>query len=97
MQIVLLKTFVGLTWLAALAAALAPLDPSLASVAATGRLVVSALAVIHAVECVVFLPALRRLGEPLPGQLLQTFVFGVSHYAWVRVEIERRGDGSDGR
>ena len=37
------------------------------------------MAIVHAVECVVFLPRLRAAGGSLAGQLGQTFVFGMVH------------------
>ena len=90
MQIALLKTFVAVTWLLALAAFFVPADSSLASLATTGKLVLAGLALVHTLECLLFLPTLRRLEDPLPGQLLRTFVFGVSHMASVRQELDRR-------
>ncbi len=41
---------------------------------------------VHAIECLVFLPALRRSGKPLAGQLVQILLFGVIHYASLREE-----------
>lgn len=37
------------------------------------------LVIAHAVECVVFLPKLRRAGGSLAAQLVQTLVFGIVH------------------
>jgi len=37
------------------------------------------LAVVHAIECAVFLPRLRAAGGSLTQQLVQTFLFGVVH------------------
>ncbi|MDJ0864888.1 MAG: hypothetical protein QNK03_02190 [Myxococcota bacterium] len=49
-----------------------------------GRWVLVALAVSHAIECVVFLPKLRRAGGSLANHLAQTFVFGVAHVGTLR-------------
>ena len=37
------------------------------------------LAVVHAIECAVFLPRLRAAGGSLGQHLVQTFLFGVVH------------------
>lgn len=55
------------------------------STALAGRWLLGILAVAHGVECLVFLPRLRRASGPLTGHLLRTFVFGILH---VR-ELER--------
>lgn len=44
-----------------------------------GRIVFFALALVHGIECVAFLPRLRRAGGSLGGHLLRTFLFGVLH------------------
>jgi uncharacterized protein YhhL (DUF1145 family) len=47
------------------------------AVSGVGRLVFWILVVVHAIECVVFLPRLRAAGGSLAGHVLQTFLFGV--------------------
>jgi uncharacterized protein YhhL (DUF1145 family) len=37
------------------------------------------LLIVHAIECVVFLPKLRRAGGSLGNHLLQTMLFGILH------------------
>ena len=37
------------------------------------------LVIVHAIECVVFLPKLRRAGGSLGNHLLQTMLFGILH------------------
>ncbi len=49
------------------------------TVATVGRWQLGILVVAHAVECVVFLPRLRKATGPLPGHLLRNFVFGILH------------------
>lgn len=46
---------------------------------AVGRVVFWILVVVHAVECVVFLPRLRAAGGSLASQLVNTFLFGIAH------------------
>ncbi len=47
--------------------------------ALVGGWLLGILVVAHAVECVVFLPRLRKAPGSLPGHLLRTFVFGILH------------------
>jgi len=47
--------------------------------ALAGRWLLGLLVVAHALECLVFLPRLRRAGGSLPSHLLRTFVFGILH------------------
>ena len=47
--------------------------------AMVGRWLLGILVVAHAVECVAFLPRLRRAPGSLPGHLVRTFVFGILH------------------
>ena len=44
-----------------------------------GRFVFWILVVVHAVECVVFLPRLRAAGGSLGSHLVNTFLFGIAH------------------
>jgi uncharacterized protein YhhL (DUF1145 family) len=62
-------------WLALLASFLVS-DSTLASV---GRVVFFLLVAVHVVECLVFLPRLRRAPGSLASHLAQTFVFGIVH------------------
>ena len=75
------KIIVAIAWLLCIVSFLLPA----ASTAATlGRSLFWLLAVIHAIECVVFLPALRRAGGPLLPHLAQTFAFGYLHLRGIR-------------
>jgi uncharacterized protein YhhL (DUF1145 family) len=44
-----------------------------------GRFLLPALVLVHAVECVVFLPRLRAAGGSLVQHLVQTLLFGFVH------------------
>ena len=46
---------------------------------AAGRRLFWLLAIVHAIECLVFLPRLRRAEGSLTQHLLMTFVFGIAH------------------
>lgn len=70
------KLVVAIVWIAA---ARAFLLPEAHPWAATGRTLFLVLAVVHAVEAVLFLPRLRAAGGSLPGHLLQTLLFGFLH------------------
>ncbi len=50
-------------------------------------LILWVLVVAHGIECVVFMPLLRRAPGPLAGHLVQTFVFGDAHVREVRAAI----------
>ena len=70
------RTAVAGVWIACVAIVLfAP--GTQAAVAAQG--VFWIMVVTHVIECIVFLPRLRRAGGSLGSNLLQTFVFGVFH------------------
>jgi len=86
------KAVIGVTWLFATACFFAPLQSSEFGV--FGRSVFVALAAVHAVECIAFLGVLRQSGRPLPGELWQTFLFGLVHVSAVRREIAQRTDGA---
>ena len=59
--------------------ALAFLGPRESAIAGFGRGIFWLLAAVHAVECLVFLPRLRRAPGSLAGHLRQTFLFGILH------------------
>ena len=66
----------AVVWIACLAIMLfAPATQA----ALAARAVFWIMLVAHVVECVVFLPRLRRAGGSLASHLLQTLVFGVFH------------------
>lgn len=69
------KKIVGSVWILALAGAVFA-NSTLATLC---NVVLAILVVAHAVECVVFLPKLRRAPGSLAGHLWQTFLFGVAH------------------
>ena len=83
------KVAVAGAWLLGIVAILF-LDPDTRA-AATARLLVGVLVGVHAIECLVFLPRLRRAEGSLAGQLLKTFVFGIFH---IRELAETRSEAS---
>jgi uncharacterized protein YhhL (DUF1145 family) len=79
------KIIIGTTWLLATACFFPPLESY--SVAGFGRTLFMVLTVVHAVECIAFLGLLRKSPRPLPGELWQTFLFGIVHVSIVRNEL----------
>ena len=63
-------------WAACLAAFFLPATSSLA---VPGQRLFWGLVIVHAIECVVFLPRLRRAGGSLAHHLVQTMIFGMFH------------------
>jgi uncharacterized protein YhhL (DUF1145 family) len=85
----------GLKWIvlgAWLIGALSFLAPGEGGLVAIGRAIFWTLAVVHAIECVVFLPRLRRAPGTLARNLQQTFLYGILH---VR-ELPAAGDAGGG-
>jgi uncharacterized protein YhhL (DUF1145 family) len=83
------KALVGATWLIATACFFAPL--STGPLGGFGRTLFVVLTVVHAIECVVFLPVLRKSRRPLVEELWQTFLFGVVHVSILRKQLESGG------
>lgn len=69
-----MKAVVVALWLACLAAFLLPETSALA---VPGQRLFWGLVIVHAIECIVFLPRLRRAPGPLAGHLVQTMIFGL--------------------
>ncbi len=69
------KAIVGAVWVLALVGAVF----ASSTLASLSRFVLAVLVVAHVVECVVYLPKLRRAPGSLAGQLWQTFLFGIAH------------------
>ena len=59
--------------------ALSFLGPREAGLVAFGRSIFWLLAFVHAIECLAFLPRLRRAPGSLAHHLGQTFLFGILH------------------
>ena len=59
--------------------ALAFLGPSDSRLAGAGQKLFWVLVVVHAVECAIFLPKLRRAPGSLAHHLAQTFLYGIVH------------------
>jgi hypothetical protein len=79
--VLIVKISLIATWLGASAGFLLPPDSTFGEI---GRSLFYLLFGIHAVECVVFLGALKRTGRPLPLEIANTLFFGVVHYAEVK-------------
>jgi len=69
-----MKAAVIALWAACIAAYLFPATSTLALL---GQRLFWGLVIVHAIECVVFLPKLRRAGGSLASHLAQTMVFGL--------------------
>ncbi len=54
------------------------------AIATYGQLAFWGLVVVHAVECLIYLPTLQRAKGPLLGHLFNTFIFGYFHFLEVR-------------
>jgi uncharacterized protein YhhL (DUF1145 family) len=68
------KWVVLAAWLLGALSLLLPLDLALVGF---GRAIFWTLAIVHAIECAVFLPRLRRAPGPLASHLRRTFLFGI--------------------
>ncbi len=79
------KAMIGVTWLLATACFFEPLASS--AYGTFGRTLFGVLFVVHLVECIAFLGLLRKSPRPLPGELWQTFLFGIVHISIVRKEV----------
>lgn len=84
------KWVIAVTWLVGAASFFPPLRAT--SLGGFGRMLFVALSVVHAVECIGFLPVLRRSRRPLAEELWQTFLFGIVHVSALRREQD--GDKS---
>jgi uncharacterized protein YhhL (DUF1145 family) len=71
-----MKIAVLVLWAACIAAFFLPATSSLAL---PGQRLFWGLLIVHAIECVVFLPRLRRAGGSLAHHLVQTMIFGMFH------------------
>ena len=71
-----MKIAVLVLWAACIAAFFLPATSSLA---VPGQRLFWGLVIVHAIECVVFLPRLRRAGGSLAHHLGQTMLFGILH------------------
>ena len=79
------KAVIGATWLLATACFFPPLESM--AIGGFGRSLFWVLAIVHAFECVAFLGVLRKSPRPLPGELWQTFLYGIVHISIVRAEL----------
>ncbi len=84
-----LKIAVGGVWIVCIAALFSGVE-LLARLAAA---VIGLMVVAHAIECVVFLRAMRQAPGSLAGHLFQTFLFGFVHVQRVRTTVAGPGPG----
>ncbi len=71
------KIAVALTWLFGLGAFFFATPDSVAGM--WGPRILMFLVIAHAIECVVFLPKLRKRSGSLGANLVQTMLFGIVH------------------
>lgn len=71
-----LKLGVAAAWVFAIGGMLLFAGSALGTI---GRVLFSILVVVHAIECVVFLPKLKQAPGGLGSNLVQVFLFGVAH------------------
>jgi uncharacterized protein YhhL (DUF1145 family) len=79
-------------WLLGALSFLAPGEGTLAGI---GRAIFWMLVVVHAIECLVFLPRLRRAPGTLARHLQQTFLYGILHVRELPAS-QRAGGGAVG-
>jgi len=80
------KIAVGIAWIFGLASVAGAGVPA----ASFGTALFWILLAAHALECLVFLPTLRRAPGSLAGHLARTLLFGVLHYQEVRARADAR-------
>lgn len=68
-----MKAVVVALWIACIACFFLPES----TVTLLGQRLFWGLVIVHAIECVVFLPKLRRAGGSLGNHLVQTMIFGL--------------------
>jgi uncharacterized protein YhhL (DUF1145 family) len=91
--ILIAKLLVTVTWFAAAAGFLLPPSSGFGQL---GRMLFFLLLAVHAVECAVFYPTLKRTGRPLGLELARTLFYGVAHYAEAKALADTRGRGDSG-
>lgn len=81
------KAKIGLTimWVFAAGSLLGPADVKIFEV---GRLIFWATLGIHAIECAVFAGMLRASKKPISGEIFQVLLYGVAHYAQMKLEAD---------
>ena len=73
---------VTMAWLFGAACFFYPLYDS--GIGDVGRILFWVLLATHAVECLIFLPTLRKTDQPLIKELAATLIFGVIHFGQVK-------------
>ena len=89
-QVISLARFsIAMAWLFAAACFFFPLyDMGIGEV---GRILFWVLLGTHAVECMIFLPTLRKTDRPLVRELFGTLIFGVLHFGQVKQRLLEKG------
>jgi uncharacterized protein YhhL (DUF1145 family) len=78
------KVIISIVWLACAACLLLTGDSTLLTV---GRSLFWILLVVHLIEFFVYLPGLKRLGEPMAGHFIQVLLFGIVHWKEVQPRV----------
>jgi hypothetical protein len=60
-----------------------------------GQIAFWCLVVVHAAECVFYLPLFRRAGGSLGGHLFKAFIFGYFHFVEVRDGLRQEQTAGD--
>ncbi len=79
------KVFVLVAWLYGILSLF--LDPGSAAVD-WGQRIFWVLLIVHAIECVIFLPTLRKLPGSLGHHLVQTMLYGIVHLRAARAAAQ---------
>ena len=82
-----MKALVVALWISCIAAFFLPESSSLA---VPGQRLFWGVLIVHAIECVAFLPRLRRAGGSLANHLAQTMIFGMFH----ALKVGREGESA---
>lgn len=86
------KLVVGSLWVWGLLSTTAP-DAPYAQVALS---IFRALTLVHIVETILFIPAIRSMKKPLLPNMLLVFVFGVFHLWTLRAEVDAENAAESG-
>ena len=78
------KVIISIVWLLCLASLFITGDSTLLTV---GRSLFWILLVVHLIEFFVYLPGLKRLGEPMAGHFVNVLLFGIAHWKEVQPRI----------
>ncbi len=57
--------------------------------ARVGQLAFWGLVVVHAIECLIYMPTIFKSKGSLPGHLFQTFIFGYFYFQEMKTRLEQ--------